>query len=83
MITIHTWKEAPEHYKALSDHGGDEDFVIVGAGRGNLDEIMEIRAAFDQVIERLDVYDHGEGTIHTIESEDGIDSELVYIIAHS
>lgn len=87
MITIYTWAEAPDHYKALSDHGGDEDFVIVAAGNANIEEIMGIRHTFDTVVDRLDIYELGGGTVHTVEKPgSGKHSplfELVYIIAHA
>jgi len=81
MITVYTWDEAADHYKALSDHGGDEDLVIVGAGNGKLDEIMKIRHTFDQVVDRLDIYELGTGTVHNY--CDGDENQLVYIIAHA
>ena len=81
MITIYTWDEAPDYYKALSDHGGDEDLVIVGHGNGKLDEIIKIRHAFDTVVEHLDVYELGDGTVHEFDA--GVETHLVYIIAHS
>ena len=85
MITIYTWAEAPDRYKALSDHGGDEDFVIVGTGDADLEEIMKIRKTFDTVVERLDIYDRGTGTVHVVEGDEMFfdATELVYIIAHS
>jgi hypothetical protein len=29
MIRVWEWKDAPEEYKALSPHGGDEDWVAL------------------------------------------------------
>ena len=29
-ITLYAWEDAPERYRQLSRHGGDEDIVAVG-----------------------------------------------------
>lgn len=87
MITIYTWAEAPDRYKALSEHEGDEDFVIIAEGNANIEDIMAIRHTFDTVVERLDIHDRGKGTVHTVEKPGaGKHSplfELVYIIGES
>ncbi len=52
MITVYRWDEAPENLKALSDHGGDEEHVIVGTGHEHLDELMKLRDMFVSAIFR-------------------------------
>ena len=82
MITVYSWDEAPENLKALSDHGGDEEHVIVGTGHGHLGEIMRIRDMFDAIVQALDVWDLGRGTVHEIEIASDY-SAIVYITAHA
>ncbi len=82
MITVYSWAEAPEELKALSDHGGDEEHVIVATGHGYINEVMSMRDDFDAVVQVLDRWDLGRGTEHVIEIGDE-DSALVYITAHA
>ena len=82
MITVYSWAEAPEELKALSDHGGDEEHVIVATGLADIEEIMKIRHMFDSVIQGLDKWELGIGTVHKIAVQDEAIA-LVYITAHA
>lgn len=77
-VKIYRFETAPSELKALSDHGGDENYVIVG---DVYDHDPTYSADFHYVVETMDVYDHGAGTIHRTTHEcRPVD---VYIIAHS
>lgn len=81
MITVYSWAEAPEELKALSDHGGDEEHVIVATGHADLVEIMKIHHMFEAVIQGLDKWELGIGTVHKINIDEA--TALVYITAHA
>lgn len=81
MIAVYSWDEAPEELKALSDHGGDEEQVIVAIGLADIEAIMKIRDMFVTVVHALDVWNGGCGTEHqsTFKGKPCI----VYITAHA
>ena len=81
MIRVYTWDEAPEELKALSDHGGDEEHVIVGSGEGLLPEIMKMREMFDTIVMALDVWSGGSDIEHKTQFEG--EPVIVYITAHA
>jgi len=81
MITVWSWHEAPESLKAFSEHGGDEEHVILATGKFDIERCMAERVLFDTVIDRLDVWDFGGGTVHTVDF-DG-EPALLYITAHA
>jgi len=62
----------------LSDHGGDEDHIIIGE---RFDADPRYLADFMYVVETMDKYDLGSGTVH----EAKVDGKpvFVYIIAHA
>ena len=77
-VTVYRFEEASADLKALSDHGGDEDYVIVG---DVYDHDPRYNSDFLYVVESLDCFDLGSGTVYRVEHE-GRPVE-VYIIAHS
>lgn len=81
MIRVYRFEDAPKEMQALSDHGGDEEHVIIGTGHGFLPEIMKQRDMFDRVVQALDVWDGGTGTEH--QSTFMGEPCIVYITAHA
>ena len=81
MIRVYDFATAPEKMKALSDHGGDEEHVIIGSGHGDIVAVMRIRRMFDDIVQVLDVWELGRGTEHN--STFMGESCIVYITAHA
>lgn len=81
MIRVYDFADAPEEMRALSDHGGDEEHVIIGTGRGGIVEVMRMRGMFDDIVQALDVWELGHGTEHN--STFMGESCIVYITAHA
>lgn len=73
MIQIMRFWDAPEDLRKLSDHGGDEEDIIMAP--------ESEQGYFDSVVERVDQWSWGDGTVHKIEL-DGVPM-LVYITAHA
>jgi len=55
---VYPWKDAPDVFRALSENGGDEDFVIVSRG--------DVWWAYKLAVCDEDVYDVGDGIYVTI-----------------
>lgn len=55
---VYQWKNAPDVFRALSENGGDEDFVIVSSG--------DVWWAYKLAVSSEDVYDVGDGVCITI-----------------
>ena len=53
-IRVYRFSKAPEEFKVLSTHGGDEEDVIVGYLPGVEPISAEDEIDFDNVVERLD-----------------------------
>lgn len=70
-VKIWEWMNAPEHYKRCSNHGGDEDYVIVAPHK--IDNFSA-----ERIVERLTICDYCKCTI--VEEGKLID---VYITAHA
>lgn len=78
-VTVYRFAEAPSQFKALSDHGGNEDYLIVGQV---YDYDPRYNADFLYVVASLDGNNRGNGTIHRTVLQDGQPVD-VYITAHS
>lgn len=81
FIKVYAFEDAPQELRHLSEHGGDEDWVVVAELTGDPNQDEDIMAKFDFVIMNLDRYDFGSNEIHRTKLNS---VELaVYIIAHS
>lgn len=78
MLSIWTWEDAPEEYKALSTHGGDEDWVLVCSS----DQINEYWPNWlaDAISGSEDSYVVGFGHVDRHVLDDGA---VVVIFAHA
>lgn len=81
MITVWSWHDAPGDLTRFSDHGGDEEHVILGTGKFSLARAAAERELFDTVVDKLDVWDLGGGTTHEITWQG--EPALLYITAHA
>jgi len=64
---VWAWADAPAKYKALSEHGGDEDWVIVCPKGSAEDQVIWL-------VDRLAICDYSVSVL---------EDSIVYITAHS
>jgi hypothetical protein len=76
-ILVWAWDNAPDEFKALSTHGGDEDFVIVADADSHMDNC-------EWLVEKIDHYQGmASRTEYTTTTPGAIRDVVVWITAHA
>jgi len=81
FFKVYAFNDAPEHLRELSEHGGDEDWLLLADLTDDPNQDEEIMAKFNFLIMSIDHYDFGGNTIHYTRYEGK--NHAVYIIAHA
>lgn len=80
VIKLWPWSDAPEEYRALSDHGGDEDWVmLIPADMAKGGIFRHLPTPLEEAVRGDSSYIQGFGHVGRYELESG---EVVLIFAH-